>query len=79
MTVLCNFRKNYIIPVIICINTKHLVTLYNVIFSNITGILSHCGIYRGQQCAIEMNCIGYPICLALLCCITIGMPHCVNH
>ncbi len=27
--------------VIICKNYKHLVTLYNVIFSNITGILSH--------------------------------------
>ncbi len=36
-----DFRKNALMPVIICNNDKHLVTLYNVIFSNMTGILSH--------------------------------------
>ncbi len=41
ITVLCNIRKNDIMPVIMCKNYKHLVTLYNVIFSNITGILSY--------------------------------------
>ncbi len=39
ITVLCNFRKNDLMPVIIiCKNGKNLVTLYNVIFSNMTGI-----------------------------------------
>ncbi len=28
-------------PVIICKNDKHLVTLYNIIISNMTGILPH--------------------------------------
>ncbi len=41
ITVLCHFRKNYIMLVIICKNDKHLVTLYNVIFSNMSDILSH--------------------------------------
>ncbi len=41
ITVLCNVRKNYLMSVIICKSEKHLVTLYNVIFSNMTGIISH--------------------------------------
>ncbi len=32
ITVLCHFRKIDLIPVIICKNDKHLVTLCNVIF-----------------------------------------------
>ncbi len=40
ITVLCHFRKYDLMPVIICKNDKHLVTLYNVIFSYMTGILS---------------------------------------
>ncbi len=56
--------------VIICKYDKHLVTLYNVIFSNITGMLSHLYISsintRWQQCATEMKCIGKPICLTKL-------------
>ncbi len=39
--VLCHFCKKYLMLVIICKNDKHHVTLYNVIFSNRTGILSH--------------------------------------
>ncbi len=39
--VLRHFRKNNPMPVITCKNDQHLGTLYNVIFSNITGILSH--------------------------------------
>ncbi len=54
-------------PVIICKNDKHLVTLYNVIFSYMTDILTHSAISsintRGQQCANEIKCIGKPICL----------------
>ncbi len=70
-TVLCHFRKNGRMPVIICKNEKHIVTLYNVIFSNITGILSHLSYIfyyhmRGQQCATEMKCIEKPICLTKL-------------
>ncbi len=41
ITLLCHFSKNDLTPVIICKNTKHLLTLYNVIFSNMIGILSH--------------------------------------
>ncbi len=41
ITVMYHFRKTYLMPVIICKNDKHLVTLYNVRFSNMTGILSH--------------------------------------
>ncbi len=41
ITVLFHFHKNDLMLVIICKNDKHLVTLYNVIFSNMTGILSH--------------------------------------
>ncbi len=41
ITVLCHFHKNDLMPVIIGKNDKHLVTLYNVIFSNMIGILSH--------------------------------------
>ncbi len=41
ITVLCHFRKKDIMPVIICKNDKHLVTLYNIIFSNMTGIQSY--------------------------------------
>ncbi len=41
ITVVCYFRKNYLMPLIICKNNKHLVTLYNVIFSDMTGILSY--------------------------------------
>ncbi len=41
ITVLCHFRKNSPMPVIICKNDKHLVILYNVIFLNMTGILSY--------------------------------------
>ncbi len=41
ITVLCHFRKSNLMPVIICKNDKHLITIYTVIFSNITGILSH--------------------------------------
>ncbi len=33
ITVLCHFHKNGLMPVIICKNDKHFVTLYNVIFS----------------------------------------------
>ncbi len=33
--------ENNSTPVIICKNNKHLVTLYNVIFSNMIGTLSH--------------------------------------
>ncbi len=36
-----HFRKNNPMPVITCKNDQNLGTLYNVIFSNITGILSH--------------------------------------
>ncbi len=39
--VLCHFLKNDLMPVIICKNDKHLLKLYNVIFSNMTGVLSH--------------------------------------
>ncbi len=39
--VVCHFRKDDLIPVIIYKNDKHLVTFYNDIFSNMTGILSH--------------------------------------
>ncbi len=52
-------------PYIICKNDKHLETFYNVIFSNMSGILSHLS-YRGQQCATEMKCNGKPICLTKL-------------
>ncbi len=41
ITVLCHFPKNDLMPVIMCKSDKHLVTLYNLLFSNITGILSH--------------------------------------
>ncbi len=41
ITVLCHVRKNCPMPVTICENEMHLVTLYNVIFSNMTGIVSH--------------------------------------
>ncbi len=41
ITVLHNFLKNDLMPAIICKNDKHLVTLYNVIFPNMTSILSH--------------------------------------
>ncbi len=41
ITVLCHFRKHDLMPVIICKNYKHLVTLYYVICSNMTRILSH--------------------------------------
>ncbi len=41
ITILCYVRKTDLMPVIICKNDKHLVTHYNVIFSNMTGILSH--------------------------------------
>ncbi len=41
ITVLYHFRKNNLMPVIICKNDKHLVIHYNVIFSNMTDILSH--------------------------------------
>ncbi len=36
-----SFYENDQMPVIIYKNYKHLVTLYNVIFSNMTDILSH--------------------------------------
>ncbi len=36
----CTFLYNDLLPVI-CKNDKHLVTLYNVIFSNMTSILSN--------------------------------------
>ncbi len=39
ITVLFHFRKNYPMHVIIYKNDMHLVTLYDVIFSNMTGIL----------------------------------------
>ncbi len=38
ISVLCT---NDLMPLIICKNYKHIVTLYEVIFSNMTGILSH--------------------------------------
>ncbi len=38
---MCHFRKNDLMSVIIYKNDKYLVTLYNVIFSYMTGILSH--------------------------------------
>ncbi len=41
ITVLCHFCKNELLPVIKCKNDKHLVTLYNVIFSNMTCILNN--------------------------------------
>ncbi len=42
ITVLCQFLKNELMPfIIIYKNDKHLVTVYTVIFSNMTGILSH--------------------------------------
>ncbi len=41
ITVLYDFQNNDLMPVIICKNDKYLVTHYNVIFSNMTGILSH--------------------------------------
>ncbi len=41
ITAFGHIRKNDLMPLIICKNDKHLVTLYNVIFSNITGILSY--------------------------------------
>ncbi len=41
ITVLCHFRKINLMPVIICKNYKHLIKLYNEIFSNMTHILSH--------------------------------------
>ncbi len=40
ITVLCHFREDDLIPVIICKNDKHQVTLYNIIFANMTSILS---------------------------------------
>ncbi len=64
ITVLCHFRKNDLMPVIICKNDKHLVTLYNVI-SCLICVISSINI-RGQQCATEMRCIGKPICLTNL-------------
>ncbi len=41
ITVLCHFLQNDQMPVITCKYDKRLVTHYNVIFSNIKGILSH--------------------------------------
>ncbi len=41
ITVLCHFRKIDLMPLTICKNDKLLVALYNVIFSNMTGNLSH--------------------------------------
>ncbi len=41
ISILCHFEKHYLMPVIICKNNKYLVTFYNEIFSNMTGILSH--------------------------------------
>ncbi len=41
ITVLCHFHKNDLMPVIICKNNKHIVILYKVLFSDMTGILSH--------------------------------------
>ncbi len=37
--VLCHFIKTDLMPVIISKNDQHLVTLYSVVFSNITGSL----------------------------------------
>ncbi len=41
ITVFCHFRKNYLMPIIICKIDKLLGSHYNVIFSNMTDILSH--------------------------------------
>ncbi len=58
-------------PVIIYKNDKHHVTLYNVIFSNMTGILSYLSYIssintREHQYATEMKCIGKRMCLTKL-------------
>ncbi len=42
------FGKKDIIPVIIFIIDKHLVTIYNVIFSNMTCILSYFGLHLDE-------------------------------
>ncbi len=41
ITVLFHFRKDDLMIVIICKNDKYLLKLYSVIFSKMTGILSH--------------------------------------
>ncbi len=71
ITVLCHFHKNDLMPVIKCKNDKHLVTLDNAIFSNMTGILLHLSKLSSintiwQQCANEMRSIGKLICLTKL-------------
>ncbi len=40
IAVLYQFHKNGLMPLTIYKNEKHLITLYNVIFSNMTGILT---------------------------------------
>ncbi len=63
ITVLCHFRKNDLLHVIICKNDMHLATLYNVIFSNLTGILSHLNyiLYyqkKGSNVPLKWNVLG---------------------
>ncbi len=41
ITILCHICKHDLMPVIICENDRHLLTPYNVIFSNMIVILSH--------------------------------------
>ncbi len=53
ITVLCHFRKNYLMPVLICKNDR-----YPDIISSINT--------KEQQCVTEMKYIGKPICLIKL-------------
>ncbi len=58
-------------PVIICKNDKHLVTLCNVVFFKYERHPVTCELYlllnkRWQQFATEIKCIGKPICLTKL-------------
>ncbi len=60
ITVLCHVCKNDLMPVIICKNDKHTITLYNL--SCHIWVISSINT-RGLQSATEMKCIGKPICL----------------
>ncbi len=73
ITVVCHFRKNDLMlviickndlmPVIICKNDKHLVTLYNVIFSHMTGHPLTFELYllltqEGSNVPLKLNVLG---------------------
>ncbi len=66
--VLHYFRKKHLIPLIICKNHKHLVTLYNVIFSKYDRTPVTFELYiilteEGSNMPLKWICIGKRICV----------------